>query len=199
MCCLSQCSLYRPKRRLAHGSSPASRSRLSVSQCSVVTRVYWCTFPSPATSFLAREKAFLRAFFCRSGTAIIPCLRSLCTYNFLKSVHFLPRLAVYHLKFTLKRAMFAVYLPFFAYFCAGTRKRPLVPAAKRRISFGGHTGPWLPGYGSGRGGQGQDSGGSCLGCRRERRRQLAQLPLECKDSAQAAAWVAARAARDGSG
>ena len=73
--------------------------------------------------------------------------------------------------------------PIFLHFCAGTRKRPLVPAAKRRISFGGHTGPWLPGYGSGRGGQGQDSGGSCLGCRRERRRQLAQLPLECKDSA----------------
>ena len=108
LCCLSQCSLYRPKRRLAHGSSPASRSRLSVSQCSVVTRVYWCTFPSPATSFLAREKAFLRAFFCQSGTVRIPCLRSLCTYNFLKSVHFGPRLAVYHPLFDCFEHMFTV-------------------------------------------------------------------------------------------
>ena len=49
---------------------------------------YWCTSPSRATSFSAREKAFLRAFFCQSGTVRIPCLRSLCTYNFLKSVHF---------------------------------------------------------------------------------------------------------------
>ena len=42
----------------------------------------------PGSSFLAREKAFLSAFFCQSGTVRIPCLRSLCTYNFLKSVHF---------------------------------------------------------------------------------------------------------------
>ena len=48
----------------------------------------------PGSSFLAREKAFLCAFFCQSGTVRIPCLRSLCTYNFLKSVHFAPRLAV---------------------------------------------------------------------------------------------------------
>jgi len=47
---------------------------------------YWCTYPSPGSSFLAREKAFLCAFFCQSGTVRIPCLRSLCTYKFLKSV-----------------------------------------------------------------------------------------------------------------
>ena len=77
-------------------------------------RRYWCTSPSPGSSFSAREKAFPSAFFCRSGTAITPCLRSLCTYNFLKSVHFLPRLDVYHPFFDCFEHMFTVYLPFFA-------------------------------------------------------------------------------------
>jgi hypothetical protein len=48
----------------------------------------------PDLRFWLGKKAFLCAFFCQSGTVRIPCLRSLCTYNFLKSVHFAPRLAV---------------------------------------------------------------------------------------------------------
>ena len=100
---------------------------------------YWCTYPSPGSSFLAREKAFLRAFFCQSGTVRIPCLRSLCTYNFLKSVHFEPRLAVYHPLFDCLDHMFTVYLPFSCMFAAldrGDCPRPPRSGEKN----GGHTG-----------------------------------------------------------
>ena len=99
------------------------RRALRWRQC--LNSVYWCTYPSPGSSFLAREKAFLCAFFRLSGTVRIPCLRSLCTYNFLKSVHFGPRLAVYHLIFDCLAHVFTVYLPFF--WCvrgAATRKLP---------------------------------------------------------------------------
>ena len=102
--------------------------------------VHWCTQPSPATSFSAREKAFLRVFFCRSGTVRTACSRSLCTCNFAKSVHFSPRLAVYHPYFDCLDHMFTVYLPFFCMFTAlerGNCPRPPRSGEKN----GGHTGP----------------------------------------------------------
>ena len=104
--------------------------------------------------------------------------RSLCTCNFAKNVHFCSRLAVYHPFLTVwstcslfTSQSFACLRRWNVETALGRRK-----AAKKN---GGHTGPWL----RQRSGWGQDSGGGCLGCRREGRRQLAQLPPECMDSA----------------
>ena len=163
-----------------------STRRIRVRLCHAARRRAWSLArrrarPSPATSFSACEKAFLRAFFlCRSGTVRTACSRSLCTCNFAKSVHFCPRLAVYHPYFDCLDHMFTVYLPFFA--CS--RRWNAETALGRREAAKKLADTLV--LDSGREAAGdsrQDSGGGCLGCRREGRRQLAQLPPEWMDSA----------------
>jgi len=108
------------------------------------------------------------------------CSRSLCTCNFAKSVHFPLLLAVYHPYFDCLDPMITVYLHFFA--CS--RRWNAETALGRREAAKKLADTLV--LDSGREAAGdsrQDSGGGCLGCRREGRRQLAQLPPEWMDSA----------------
>ena len=133
----------------------------------------------PDLRFWLGKKAFLCAFFCQSGTVRIPCLRSLCTYNFLKSVHFGPRLAVYHLIFDCLAHVFTVYLPFF--WCvrgAATRK---LPRGRREAAKKMADTLVLDAGREAAGDRTRAAAASGAGARDSR--QLAQLPPECMDSA----------------